>query len=469
MDLFSQFPESYRQDEFLPRINDEKKDINDIDLDDLDQEDESKNLNKFENIKKVKSLRRRNILIMTIVIISIFIIMFLFENFLINLSLKLVENYSIKESITKTIILFINKINGYCFFPFFFILYLKYPLTHSFSFMITLITVKYIHAIIFLIYGVDRKKEIGFREFYESGSEKPNLQLQLILVEFFGFWRLIKSKNKEKNKKESNRHRKIANILISISAMVTIFTFLEEIFVGQCSIKSCLIGLIIGIIVYTIIYERICIQFMKGKFFIKSVSKNYFSFFFITFIELLVAILLYHNYNGIDDIFEPFEYNPWKDTIITQYNMNKIVLKKTIYIFFSFFIVLGIRNNYKFVISKKNKNYYNLDDIVQFNNEGKIFSIFKTNSLYTLPGIFVMCLMNYLQYKNYKIQLLYYLLTDIVIYGNFGYVWFGIGIKKSLKRHLDEGRELEEYQNLDYSDNKTPKGNNSNNKLKNII
>ena len=149
--------------------------------------------------------------------------------------------------------------------------------------------------------------------------------------------------------------------------------------------------------------------------------------------------------------------------------MNKIVLKKTIYIFFSFFIVLGIRNNYKFVISKKNKNYYNLDDIVQFNNEGKIFSIFKTNSLYTLPGIFVMCLMNYLQYKNYKIQLLYYLLTDIVIYGNFGYVWFGIGIKKSLKRHLDEGRELEEYQNLDYSDSKPAIGSDSNNKLKNII
>ena len=78
--------------------------------------------------------------------------------------------------------------------------------------------------------------------------------------------------------------------------------------------------------------------------------------------------------------------------------------------------------------------------------------------------------MNYLQY-NYKIQLVFYLVTDIVIFGIFGYVYFGIGVKKSLKKHIDEGRELEEYQNLDYSDNKPPIDGNGNgkDKLNNVI
>ena len=466
MDLFSQFPESNRQEFFFPKFKNENIESNNLDGEDSEQKKQK--IIRFDNLKKVNSLRKRNTFIMIIVIILIFLILFAFDEFLINLSVNLIEKYSFKKEMTRTIILAVNKFNGYLIYPFFFILYLKYPLQYSFSYIISFSATKYIHAIIFLIYGVDRNKELGIKSFFQSGSEKPNIQLQLIVIEFFGFWRLIKSKNR--NKLEGNKYKKIIDMVFCLGIIITIFTFLEEIFVKNCSINNCLIGLIIGIILYTMIYERLCFQFMKGNIFVKTMAKNYFFFAFLTFIQFLVAILLFHNYNGIEDIFEIFEYNPWKDDdeAITQRTMNKIVLKKSLHVFLIFFIIYGIRRNYKFVISKKNKNYYNLEDIVQFNKDEKLFSIVKRNVLFTLPALISMCVMNYLQY-NSKIQLIFYLVTDILIYGNFGYVYFGIGIKKSLKRHLDEGRELEDYQNLNYSDNRKPIDSNENNNLNNLI
>ena len=278
-------------------------------------------------------------------------------------------------------------------------------------------------------------------------------------------------RSKNKNKKNIKKHKGIPNIVFAISILVTIFTFLEEILIGQCSIHSCLIGVIIGVITYSIIFERFCIQFRKGKNFIKMIAKNFFFYLFITIIEFFVAFLLYRHYNGIEDVFEVFDVSPWQDKNINQNTMNKIVFKKSLSIFFFFFIVLGIRKNYNFVNSKKNKNFYNLDDISQFNQDEKISVIFKRNIMFSFPGIILMCLMNYLQY-TYKVQFIYYLFADMVIFFNFAYVWFGIGVKKSLKKHLDEGRELEDYQNLSYSDNKNQLGNsnsNENNNINNLI
>ena len=466
MDLFTQFPESNRQDQFLPKFKNDKIESNNLEGDESEQKKQQ--IIRFDNLKKVNSLHKRNTLIMIIAIVSIFLILFALDDILLNLSVTIIDNYTIKKTMTKNIILIIDRILTWFFFPFFYIIYLKYPLQYSFSYIISYSVTKYIHAILFLIYGVDRKKELGIKSFFQSGSEKPNLQIQIRFCEFFGFWRLIKSKKRYKI--ELSKYNKISDIIFCLSLIVIIFTFLVEILVNNCSINNCLMGLIIGIIVYTMIYERLCFQFMKGKIFIKTLAKNYFFFAFLTFIQLLVAILLYHNYNGIEDIFEIFEYNPWKDETITQKTMNKIVLKKSLHVFLIFFIIYGIRRNYKFVISKKNKNYYNLDDIVQFNKDEKIFSIFVRNMLLTSPAIIVMCVMNFLQY-NTKIQLVFYLVTDIFIYGNFGYVFFGIGVKKSLKRHLDEGRELEDYQNLSYSDNKKQinENNNNNNNYNNLI
>ena len=189
-------------------------------------------------------------------------------------------------------------------------------------------------------------------------------------------------------------------------------------------------------------------------------AENYSFYFFLTILQLLIAIFMYHHYNGFEDILEIFEYNPWKDQAIIQRTMNKVVLKKSLHIFLILFMILGIRNNYKYVMKKN--NYYKLEDIVQFNQDEKLFTIFKRNFILSFPALITMVIVIYLQI-NYKIQLVFYLAADIFVYFNLGYVYFGLGIKKTLKRHLDEGKELEDYLTLNYSDNKLPiKGNKDN-------
>lgn len=463
MDLFSPFPESNNLNQFLPKISEEKVESNNLEGEDPDKLKKPK---KFDNYKKVISLRKKNAIIMVIVVILLFLIYFTFDEILINLSVKIIDNFPIDKKITRTITIIIMKMSEYSFLPLFLILYLKYPLQYSFSYILSFIVIKYIHAVLFLVYGVDREKEISIRNFFESRSEKPNIQLQLTFIQFFGFWRLIKSKNM--NKKEENRHKKTVNIFFFLSMAIIILIFFEEILVGQCSINKCLMGLLMAIIVYTMIYERMCFQFMKGKIFVRTIAKNYFLFAFITCIQLLISTLLFHNYNGFSDIFEIFDYNPIRDENISQYNMNKVVLKKSLFVFFLFFIIMSIRSNYKFVISKKNKNYYSLEDIVQFNKGEKLCTIFVRVFLYSSPGLILTMVMRYLQFK-YKIQLVFYLVVDILIFLIFAYSFFGIGIKKSLKKHIDEGKELEDYQNFDYHEMKTPIGGRGNNKINNII
>ena len=95
-------------------------------------------------------------------------------------------------------------------------------------------------------------------------------------------------RSKNKNKKNIKKHNGIPNIVFTIGILVTSFTFLEEILLGQCSIHSCLLGVIIGVITYSIIFERFCFQFRKGKNFIKMIAKN---FFFYLFIQLLNFLL----------------------------------------------------------------------------------------------------------------------------------------------------------------------------------
>ena len=250
MDLFSQFPESNNQNIFLPKINDEKIESAIFEGDDNNKLNKPK-YNKFENFKKVIALRKKNAIILVIVVFLIFLILFAFDEFLFNISVKLIDNFAIKESTTKSLIVLINRFNSYLFYPLFFLLYLKYPLQYSFTYILSFIVIRYIHSILFLIYGVDRGKEISIQAFFETHSEKPNLQLQLTFVQFFGFWRLIKSK--APLKKESSRHKKIVNILLCLSTIFTILTFLEEILVGHCSTNMCLMGLSIGIIIYTTI------------------------------------------------------------------------------------------------------------------------------------------------------------------------------------------------------------------------
>ena len=136
--------------------------------------------------------------------------------------------------------------------------------------------------------------------------------------------------------------------------------------------------------------------------------------------------------------------------------MNRLCLMKSLISFLLISIVTGIRNNYQFVTSKKNNNSYKLVDIVLFSKNNKVQEIIKKTIMYILIGIIFIALMIYVNYC-YEVQFIYYLVVEIIIYYIFGIGLFGYGIKRMLKKNIDEATELEEYQNLELSEGSTPK------------
>ena len=458
MDLFSRFPESNTQGQILSKINDDL-----IDSDRFEMQESKEDINpqgnlRFESLQKVNSLRKRNLIMMIILLSLILFFSYIIPNILINISLKLIEKYSIKDKSTIEMFSYIYEICVNVSYIFSIILYLYYPLNYSFTYIFSLIITEYIYSLIFITYGIDREKEKNIQQFFFNGSEKPNLQILRIVVIFFGFWRLLKSKSR--NKKEINKYKKINNIIFIISIIITLIIFLEQIFVEKYSIKSCFLGLFLGFLIYSIIYERICFQFMKPNFFLLYINGNYWLFVFTSLIPLLIVIYMFNNYNKMKDVFEKFKYNPFYLTsninIINQVDMNRICLIKSFIVFLLLFSIKGIKDNYDFVTSRKSNNFYNLSDIVLFNKHIKELLIIKNIVWYIISGISLIGFIGYINYYS-DIQFIYVLGTEIIIYFIFGKGLFGYGIKSMLKPNLDEERELDNYPNMEFSSGSTPK------------
>ena len=458
MDLFSRFPESNTQGQILSKINDDL-----IDSDRFEMQESKEDINpqgnlRFESLQKVNSLRKRNLIMMIILLSLILFFSYIIPNILINISLKLIEKYSIKDKSTIEMFPYIYEICVNVSYIFSIILYLYYPLNYSFTYIFSLIITEYIYSLTFITYGIDREKEKNIQQFFFNGSEKPNLQILRIVVIFFGFWRLLKSKSR--NKKEINKYKKINNIIFIISIIITLIIFLEQIFVEKYSIKSCFLGLFLGFLIYSIIYERICFQFMKPNFFLLYINGNYWLFVFTSLIPLLIVIYMFNNYNKMKDVFEKFKYNPFYLTsninIINQVDMNRICLIKSFIVFLLLFSIKGIKDNYDFVTSRKSNNFYNLSDIVLFNKHIKELLIIKNIVWYIISGISLIGFIGYINYYS-DIQFIYILVMEIIIYYIFGKGLFGYGIKSMLKPNLDEERELDNYPNMEFSSGSTPK------------
>lgn len=458
MDLFSRFPESNTQGQILSKINDDL-----IDSDRFEMQESKEDINpqgnlRFESLQKVNSLRKRNLIMMIILLSLILFFSYIIPNILINISLILIEKYSIKDKSTIEMFSYIYEICVNVSYIFSIILYLYYPLNYSFTYIFSLIITEYIYSLTFITYGIDREKEKNIQQFFFNGSEKPNLQILRIVVIFFGFWRLLKSKSR--NKKEINKYKKINNIIFIISIIITLIIFLEQIFVEKYSIKSCFLGLFLGFLIYSIIYERICFQFMKPNFFLLYINGNYWLFVFTSLIPLLIVIYMFNNYNKMKDVFEKFKYNPFYLTsninIINQVDMNRICLIKSFIVFLLLFSIKGIKDNYDFVTSRKSNNFYNLSDIVLFNKHIKELLIIKNIVWYIISGISLIGFIGYINYYS-DIQFIYILFMEIIIYYIFGKGLFGYGIKSMLKPNLDEERELDNYPNMEFSSGSTPK------------
>ena len=458
MDLFSRFPESNTQGQILSKINDDLIDSDRFEMQESKEDINSQGNLRFESLQKVNSLRKRNLIMMIILLSLILFFSYIIPNILINISLILIEKYSIKDKSTIEMFSYIYEICVNVSYIFSIILYLYYPLNYSFTYIFSLIITEYIYSLIFITYGIDREKEKNIQQFFFNGSEKPNLQILRIVVIFFGFWRLLKSKSR--NKKEINKYKKINNIIFIISIIITLIIFLEQIFVEKYSIKSCFLGLFLGFLIYSIIYERICFQFMKPNFFLLYINGNYWLFVFTSLIPLLIVIYMFNNYNTMKDVFENFKYNPFYLTsninIINQVDMNRICLIKSFIVFLLLFSIKGIKDNYDFVTSRKSNNFYNLSDIVLFNKNIKELFIIKNIVCYIILGISLIGFIGYINYYS-DIQFFYVLGTEIIIYFIFGKGLFGYGIKSMLKPNLDEERELDNYPNMEFSSGSTPK------------
>jgi hypothetical protein len=460
MDKFSRFPESnIQREEFNSKINDDKLDTDDIDMSESNRDIDSKSNFKFENLQKVIYLRKRSLIMIIILFVLIILFSYIIPNLLIDVSLKLINYYSIKDKSAIKIFSYLNDICINFSYILSIIIYLQYPLNYSFTYLLSLIISEYVYWLIFIIYGIEREKSKNLKIFFENGSEKPNLQLLKIVVIYFGFWRILKSK--KINKKELNKNKKINNIIFLISFFITIIIFLEQIFVEKCSIKSCFVGLFFGLLIYSVIYELMCIQFMKANFFMNYINSNFWFIVFAGIIPLLIIIFMFNNYNDIEDVFEIFNYIPYYGISsinqIDQVNMNRICLKKSLIVFLMISISYGIKYNYDFVNSKKNdNNFYNLSDIVLFNQSIKVQLILGKIAFYIIFGISIIVFMRYINY-NYEFRFIYYLLVDVFVYLIFGIGLFGFGIKQMLKPNLDEGRELEDYQDMGISSGSTPK------------
>ena len=460
MDKFSRFPESnIQREEFNSKINDDKLDTEDLDMSESNRDIDSKSNFKFENLQKVIYLRKRSLIMIIILFALIILFSYIIPNLLIDVSLKLINYYSIKDKSAIKIFSYLNDICINFSYILSIIIYLQYPLNYSFTYLLSLIISEYVYWLIFIIYGIEREKSKNLKIFFENGSEKPNLQLLKIVVIYFGFWRILKSK--KINKKELNKNKKINNIIFLISFFITIIIFLEQIFVEKCSIKSCFVGLFFGLLIYSVIYELMCIQFMKANFFMNYINSNFWFIVFAGIIPLLIIIFMFNNYNDIEDVFEIFNYIPYYGISsinqIDQVNMNRICLKKSLIVFLMISISYGIKYNYDFVNSKKNdNNFYNLSDIVLFNQSIKVQLILGKIAFYIIFGISLIVFMRYINYK-YEFRFIYYLLVDVIVYLIFGIGLFGFGIKQMLKPNLDEGRELEDYQDMGISSGSTPK------------
>ena len=460
MDKFSRFPESnIQREEFNSKINDDKLDTEDLDMSESNRDIDSKSNFKFENLQKVIYLRKRSLIMIIILFSLIILFSYIIPNLLLDVSLKLINYYSIKDKSAIKIFSYLNDICINFSYILSIIIYLQYPLNYSFTYLLSLIISEYVYWLIFIIYGIEREKSKNLKIFFENGSEKPNLQLLKIVVIYFGFWRILKSK--KINKKELNKNKKINNIIFLISFFITIIIFLEQIFVEKCSIKSCFVGLFFGLLIYSVIYELMCIQFMKANFFMNYINSNFWFIVFAGIIPLLIIIFMFNNYNDIEDVFEIFNYIPYYGISsinqIDQVNMNRICLKKSLIVFLMISISYGIKYNYDFVNSKKNdNNFYNLSDIVLFNQSIKVQLILGKIAFYIIFGISLIVFMRYINYK-YEFRFIYYLLVDVIVYLIFGIGLFGFGIKQMLKPNLDEGRELEDYQDMGISSGSTPK------------
>ena len=431
MDLFSQFPESNAQSHLIVYIKEEKKQNNNNDNNDP-KNDLS---NRYDDVKTVLRLRKsRTYIILLVILLAI---IYYFPSFFNNLSLtiaKFLSKFTFPNLVSETVLTIIDRFVIYLYIPLFIFVYFKYPLTYSFAYLSSIITAKYMISIFSLIYGVDREKE-DLEKYYTNDSEKPNTHLLLMVVTISGFKRLLLSMNSKK----AGQNKK--NYYFSpINAILIFILCFSEMYLGKYSFKMCLVGTIIGLIIYLSIFKYFCLQHIKGIKFIRIFSKNIFILACLSLTGCIASFCIFWNYSDFDlwenykTLNEDLSENS-KNNI--NDNFNKRSFLNSLILFMLLFSIVGINFIAKFFSIEQNKSYFILENIIEFNKNNDIIYYLKKNGftilVFTIVIIILkMCEMGIIITLPYA----FFILVFPAIYSFGGYFLFWKGIKNLLKNKV---------------------------------
>lgn len=495
MDFISPYPFSNKRSKHSIPINslnsqtsENSEEINDIFKQDLSNSSATKSKdnpmqlqNKNYSQKSTTLIENRNITKLRIrcVIYLVFVLFFWaltasLDEYLLHLSLSVVNNYSLNKNDIFSHIMIIIKVfcNNKFFILLFFMVYMFKPLSYSFTFMSSLVTTQYINSILYLIYGIDRKESSSDLEnFFRNGSEKPNEFVMYSLVGYLGLLDITTTRPSNiiliQNSKEYKRNIFIIRLII---ICIIILNFILQILYEGHSIKSCIYGFLFGFTIYVIIYDFFCLHHMRSVIFLRKIKKGFTYYLILYFIFRIIVYCVFNNYTKIYELKDSYAMKKKKK--FDQKDFNKIALLDSV---ISVFLISGITGIYKVqrffwnksIIMNDNNNYttiklnstrtYNKKtrknnllilserNIIFFNEKKNPYEILIKNFYYCIVGLityFVMEVIEDIQMSNDKPKIpmpfYVYILKYFIFYLNLGYVFFGHGIIQIIKKNFEE-------------------------------
>ena len=418
-----------------------------------------------------------------ICLIIIFIIGYLFQNTLYNISLNIIkknqEFYINHKTLIKTF-KYLSSINFISYLVIF--VYIYYPLNISYSYLTIVVFSWFLSSLFDIIYGIYRDwNENDLNEYFKNGSEKISGHCLLATSAFIGLWEItLNDKIKINNNNDEDDENKIFNkfykkfenkknfIKYLMLFLILLFLFclsLISVLAKDHSFNLCFAGIYIGYFLYNILFKFIGIHILESKEFLKIFKKRSSSLFLLFFyiVSLIIEVLLYFSYSKDFNFTEIIK----KEDELTKKIFNNDALINGMCIFILIGTHFGLE---KLEIYIKNNNYYennkcyyvlNFNKNIIFHNKIIIFQVLILSNFIWILHI----LINENETPFGIILCLKYILPYFMV----GYVCYYYGIIISMKMGVcniniyKKIKEEDEMKNLDENNINTDEDNNNNN------
>ena len=252
------------------------------------------------------------------------------ENTFIELSIKISDNYYPSNDIYRYILEILKNIGSLRVITFLWILiYLWFPIAQSYTFMTINIYSWYIICLFDLLYGPRRPNEENLNVYFKNGNEKPASHSSLASSILLPLRYIIISKIKESKLYIKNKDKIHFKLIDLISVIIVIFILFLVVFsqvaLKEHSINMCLVGILIGYILYVVIYLFFNLHAFSGEKFFKMFRKKRISsnIFFAYIIAIFVLLALYYAFERHFVFFIPtIKLINQKQTYFNQYALS---------------------------------------------------------------------------------------------------------------------------------------------------